>query len=140
MKKIALITILMLSIPVSHILASDTIKANNPFIEYTGRIDFTNTLGPMLGDPNLSKIRRYLKFIVDSANKKNNGKLYFFEMSQQTGDLGIGIDYHPTVAQHLRNSLELTKYISQIKGWKINPLGGQTFTFVQISLLNEIHR
>jgi len=42
-------------------------------------------------------------------------------MSSQTGDLGIGIDYHPTVAQHLRNSQELTEYISQLKGWKVIP-------------------
>jgi hypothetical protein len=39
-------------------------------------------------------------------------------MSAQNGDLGIGIDYHPTVAQHKRNSHELTQYISQLKGWK----------------------
>jgi hypothetical protein len=41
-------------------------------------------------------------------------------MSPQTGNYGI--DYHPVVAQHLKNGLELAKYIKQIKGWAINPI------------------
>jgi hypothetical protein len=82
--------------------------------------DILLLLGPMLSDPDLSSIRKYLKFIVDSANKKNNGKLYFFEMSQQTGNYGI--DYHPVVSQHLKNGLELTAYIKQIEGWAITPI------------------
>jgi len=82
--------------------------------------DILVLLGPMLSDPDLSNVRRYLKFIVDSVNKKKSGKLYFFEMSQQSG--AIGIDYHPTVAQHKKNGLELTEFIKSIKGWKINPL------------------
>ena len=94
----------------------DTLQTRN------NSADILLLLGPMLSDPDLSKIRRYLNFLVDSSNKNHLGKLYFFEMSQQKGDLGLGIDYHPTVAQHLKNSLELTNYISSIKGWKINPL------------------
>jgi hypothetical protein len=43
-------------------------------------------------------------------------------MPQQTGSLGIGIDYHPTVAQHQKNGMELTEYIRSLKGWKITPL------------------
>lgn len=77
-------------------------------------------LGPMMSDPVLSNVRRYLKFIADSANRKMNGKVSFFEMSQQTGSLGI--DSHPTVAQNQKNGAELTNYISALKGWKICPL------------------
>ena len=42
-------------------------------------------------------------------------------MSAQTGDLGIGIDYHPTVAQHAKNASELTEFIKKLKGWKVTP-------------------
>jgi hypothetical protein len=79
--------------------------------------DIIVLLGPMLFGTDLIMVRKYLQFIADSANKKRNGKVYFFEMSQQTGDLGMGIDYHPTVAQHKKNAMELTNYISKLKGW-----------------------
>lgn len=89
-------------------------------------------LGPMLTDPSLSTVRRCLNFVVNTANKKNNGKVYFFEMSQQ-GNI-YGVDYHPTVSQHLKNGLELTNYIKQIKGWAITPLA----LSVSVSKPNEI--
>jgi lysophospholipase L1-like esterase len=82
--------------------------------------DILVLLGPMLSDPSLSTVRRCLNLVVDSANKRNNGKVYFFEMSQQ--GTNYGIDYHPVVSQHLKNGLELTKYIKQIKGWAIAPV------------------
>ncbi len=84
--------------------------------------DIVCLLGPMMSDPDLTKVRIFLTFIADSASRKGKGRVSFFEMSHQTGDLGIGIDYHPTVAQHKRNGMELTKYIQSLKGWKITPL------------------
>lgn len=81
--------------------------------------DIIVLLGPMLNGTDLIMVRKYLQFIADSANKKGNGNVNFFEMSQQTGDLGIGIDYHPTVAQHKKNAMELTNFISKLKGWKV---------------------
>ena len=92
----------------------DTLQQRNK------KTDILVLLGPMLTDPALSTVRRCLNFVVDAANKKNNGKVYFFEMSQQ-GNV-YGVDYHPTVSQHLKNGLELTNYIKQIKGWAITPL------------------
>jgi Carbohydrate esterase 2 N-terminal/GDSL-like Lipase/Acylhydrolase family/Secretion system C-terminal sorting domain len=84
--------------------------------------DILCLLGPMLSDPALTKVRKYLKYIADSASRKGMGNVYFFEMSQQTGSLGLGIDYHPTVAQHKKNGMELTDYIKSLKSWKIYPL------------------
>lgn len=84
--------------------------------------DIVCLLGPMMSDPTLSKVRKYLQFIADSASNKGKGNVYFFEMSPQTGSLGIGIDYHPTVAQHKKNGMELTEYIKSLKAWKITPL------------------
>jgi len=80
--------------------------------------DILCLVGPMLSDSTLKRVRSYVKFIAGSATKKGKGNVYFFEMSQQTGDQGIGIDYHPTVAQHKKNGLELTEYIRSLKGWK----------------------
>jgi lysophospholipase L1-like esterase len=84
--------------------------------------DIICLLGPMLSDPTLTMVRKYLKHIADLASLKGKGNVYFFEMSPQTGALGLGIDYHPTVAQHKKNGMELTEYIKSLKGWKINPL------------------
>lgn len=83
--------------------------------------DILCLLGPMIGGSDLIKVRNYTKFIVSTANNKGKGKVSFFEMSLQTGNLGIGIDYHPTVAQHLKNAKELINYISTLKGWEVSP-------------------
>lgn len=88
--------------------------------KYNG-MDILCLVGPMMGGNDLLRVKRYLTFVADSATKYNNGKVSFFEMSQQTGNLGIGVDWHPTVAQHLQNSKELTAYISKLKGWAVTP-------------------
>jgi hypothetical protein len=84
--------------------------------------DIVCLLGPMLSGSSLTLCRRYLNAISNRANLKGKGNVSVFEMSAQTGDLGIAIDYHPTVAQHKRNAQELTTYIKSIKGWKVEPL------------------
>jgi lysophospholipase L1-like esterase len=76
-------------------------------------------LGPMMNGDVLNEVRGYLKYIVDTANDKGRGSVTFFEMSPQTGDLGIGIDSHPTVAQHQKNAAELTAYLSDLMGWEV---------------------
>lgn len=72
-------------------------------------------LGSMITEPTLTNIRGYLKTIVKLANQKGKGKVHFFEMSEETPPLGI--DTHPTVAQHIKNATELTAYIKALKGW-----------------------
>lgn len=79
--------------------------------------DILCLLGPMLSGTNLINVRNYLKHIVRTANIKNNGRVRFFEMSQQTGNLGIGVNNHPTVAQHLKNAKELISCIDTLKNW-----------------------
>jgi hypothetical protein len=81
--------------------------------------DILCLVGPMLNGSTLTKVRKYIQFVVDSTNNKGKRNVYFFEMSEQKGDLGIGIDSHPTVAQHMKNSRELIKFISTLKGWAI---------------------
>ena len=101
----------------------DTMRYTQNYLAFIDTLQLRNKnadilvlLGPMLADPQLSTVRRCLKFVVDAANKKGKGKVYFFEMSQQ--GTNYGTDYHPVVSQHLKNSIELTNYIKLIKGWK----------------------
>ncbi len=93
----------------------DTIQAKNK------GADILCLLGSMLDGNDLNRVRRYIKDIVDLADSNKKGNVYFFEMSEQKGDLGIGIDDHPNVAQHLKNAKELTKYIASLKGWPVHP-------------------
>ncbi|HAH22631.1 MAG TPA: hypothetical protein DCL77_02515 [Prolixibacteraceae bacterium] len=104
-----------------------TLFVNN-YLKFIDQLQLKNNgadilclLGPMMGGNDLITIRNCLKSIVLTANAKNQGKVSFFEMSAQTGSLGIGIDYHPTVAQHLKNAKELINYISILKGWTVTP-------------------
>ena len=89
---------------------------------YYNKPDILCLLGPMIGEPLLSKVRNYVKFVAATANNRGKGNVYFFEMSNQKGDLGIGVDYHPTVAQHMKNGRELTDYICTLKSWDITPI------------------
>ena len=106
----------------------DSAKYVNKYLQFIDTLQLKNSgadilclLGPMIGGADLSRVRKYLNYIAVTASKKNHGKVSFFEMSQQTGSLGIAIDYHPTVAQHLKNAEELIKKISTIKGWPVCP-------------------
>lgn len=119
-----------------------TLFVNN-YLKFIDQLQLKNNgadilclLGPMIGGTDLIKVRSYLKYIASTANAKNKGKVSFFEMSAQTGSLGIGIDYHPTVAQHLKNAKELINYISTLKGWTVNPKAmiGSTTTGAEIMM------
>ncbi|MDA3865457.1 MAG: hypothetical protein PF489_01775 [Salinivirgaceae bacterium] len=100
----------------------DTLQTRNK------HADIICLVGPRTTGELLAKLRRCVKFAVDSANARNNGKVYFFELSTQ-GALGYGGGYHPTIAQHAKNAKELTEYISKIKGWEITP---STTTYLNV--------
>jgi len=104
-----------------------TLFVNN-YLKFIDQLQLKNNgseilclIGPMMSGGDLTKIKNFTKYIVSAANLKNKGKVSMFEMSQQTGSLGLGIDYHPTVAQHLKNAKELITYISTLKGWAVSP-------------------
>lgn len=64
------------------------------------------TIGPMLTDPHspsksaLSTCRRYLQRIVKESNDSGDRQVYFLEFPMQTGSLGFGADWHPSIRQH----------------------------------------
>ena len=74
-------------------------------------------IGSMLYGDNLRKVRTALKDLVLEFNAKGDNEVSLFEMSCQTGEFGIGGDWHPTVEQHRHNGKELTNYLSNLMGW-----------------------
>lgn len=102
----------------SALYVSNYIKFIEAVQNFNGGADIVCLVGAMMSGDNRERLKRYLHVIMDEANKKKKGNVHFFEMSQQTGDLGIGVDSHPNVAQNERNANELTNYIAELKGWK----------------------
>jgi lysophospholipase L1-like esterase len=78
-------------------------------------------LGPMLNDsyPSgaLSLVRNLISSVINEKQVSGDEKLYFFEFSPQTGRLGYGADWHPSVEQQRYNADELIAYIKEITDW-----------------------
>lgn len=91
----------------------DTIQSNYD------KPDIISLAGPMLWGTGLSTVKEYLDFIADSASNKGMGTVTWLELTAQSGTLGV--DYHPSVEQHIGNAAELTEYISTLKGWEVTP-------------------
>jgi len=80
-------------------------------------------VGSMLNDNypvnSLSTIRYLIQTIIQQAIAEGDSNLYYYELSPQTGNLGYGADWHPSVAQQKKNALELTAYLSSIIDWAL---------------------
>jgi hypothetical protein len=104
--------------------------------------DIVLLLGSMMNGDDLIKVRRYLQYIAKTSSDKGNGKVMFFEMSVQDGNLGIAIDYHPSVQQHIKNGSELIGFLHSTYGWKINPIAIQALikspSIIEIDFNTEI--
>ncbi len=72
-------------------------------------------IGPMMGEKPAAMVRHAVQKSYDEIR---DPKMLMFTMSMQTGEYGIGGDYHPTVAQHRHNARELTGYLEKVTGWK----------------------
>lgn len=62
--------------------------------------------GSMLRGQALADVKGALDRLADPEKQ-----IYRFDMSEQTGDLGYGADYHPSRAQAARMAEELTAYL-----------------------------
>lgn len=65
--------------------------------------------GPMLHGQALEDVKATLDRLAE-----NDDNFYRFDMSEQTGDLGYGADYHPSAAQAARNADELTAFLKTL--------------------------
>jgi lysophospholipase L1-like esterase len=107
----------------------DTTLFINNYMRLIGQVqshynnpDIVCLLGTMLSAPVLDTARRCINEVVRRANAQGKGKVYFFEMTPQNIEAnGLGIDWHPTVRQHIVSARELTAFISKLKGWDVVP-------------------
>lgn len=80
-------------------------------------VDIIVLLGPMLavGGYNYRTFKPILQRVATTANAKNKGNVYFFEMSAiATGEI-TGSAGHPSLLRHAANAQELTDFIKTIK-------------------------
>lgn len=67
--------------------------------------------GPMLHGKQLEDVKATLDRLAEG-----NDHIYRFDMSEQTGELGYGADYHPSRAQAAKNAAELTAFLENLSG------------------------
>lgn len=73
--------------------------------------------GSMLSGKPFDVVKTALDRVVAEAKKQGDTKLYRFDMSQQTGSLGMGGSYHPSIRQQQKMANELTEFLKSITGW-----------------------
>lgn len=104
----------------------DTIKFMNMYMQLVDSIcthynnpQIVSLMGTMLYGEGKDVCRRCInKVVADAKNKGVN--ISFFEMEEQDRKERQGIDWHPTIRQHLRAARELMGYLSLLKGWTID--------------------
>ena len=55
--------------------------------------------------------------VADEMNKDGDKEVYRFDMSPQTGSLGMGASYHPSMRQQQKMASELTAYLKKLMKW-----------------------
>ncbi len=73
--------------------------------------------GSMLNGKQLNVVKTTLDKIVGEFLSKGDKNIYRFDFSPQTGSLGIGASYHPSMRQQQKMASELTEYIRRLMSW-----------------------
>ncbi len=73
--------------------------------------------GPMLGEKESGEQRTVLDRVCKDANKRGDQEVYRFDFSFQTGDLGYGASWHPSMLQHRKMAGELLPYLRKLMKW-----------------------
>ena len=73
--------------------------------------------GSMLTGQRLEHVQYALDNVVREARIAGDKEVYRFDMSWQTGELGYGADYHPSIWQQEKMAGELTAYLRSLMGW-----------------------
>ncbi len=74
--------------------------------------------GPMLGEKENRIQQEILNHICKDANKRGDKKVYRFDFSFQTGDLGYGASWHPSKLQHQKMAGELLPFLRKVMNWE----------------------
>ena len=73
--------------------------------------------GPMLGEKENNLEKKILDRLVKERHKQGDTEVYRFDFTPQTGELGYGASWHPSLRQHQRMADELTPYLQRLMGW-----------------------
>ncbi|WP_418698080.1 SGNH/GDSL hydrolase family protein [Bacteroides sp.] len=73
--------------------------------------------GTMLSEKPAKVVKTALNTVVAEAKQQGDTNLYRFDMSPQTGALGMGASYHPSLRQQQKMANELTAFLKTITGW-----------------------
>ena len=71
----------------------------------------------MLVGNRLGHVQYAMDEVVRDARIAGDKNVYRFDMSWQTGDLGMGACAHPSKWQHEKMAGELTAYLRGLMGW-----------------------
>lgn len=73
--------------------------------------------GCMLNGKSLEDVKNAMDIVVGEMKSQGDMDVYRFDMSPQTGSLGIGASYHPSMRQHQKMASELTAFLKKIMKW-----------------------
>lgn len=73
--------------------------------------------GSMMNGKPLDDVKKAMDTVVGEMNSQGDKEIYRFDMSPQTGSLGIGASYHPSMRQHQKMASELTAFLKKLMKW-----------------------
>lgn len=73
--------------------------------------------GSMLSGKPLADVKRAMDKVVAEHKEAGDTEVYRFDMSPQTGSLGYGANWHPSMRQQQKMASELTAYLKELMNW-----------------------
>lgn len=74
--------------------------------------------GSMMNGKPLKDVKKAMDAVVREMHAKGDEAVFRFDMSPQTGSLGIGASYHPSMRQHQKMACELTAFLKKLMKWE----------------------
>lgn len=72
----------------------------------------------MLSGKPLEDVKRAMDTVVEERKQAGDTEVYRFDMSPQTGSLGYGANWHPSMRQQQKMATELTAYLKTLMNWQ----------------------
>ena len=73
--------------------------------------------GSMLNGKELELVKQTLNEVADESHKNGDKEVYRFDFTPQSGDIGYGASWHPSLWQHQKMAGELTAYLRSLMQW-----------------------
>ena len=71
----------------------------------------------MLNGKQLEDVKKSMDTVIEERKLEGDKEIYRFDMSPQTGSLGMSVGYHPSIRQHQKMAFELTAYLKKLMKW-----------------------